>query len=61
MTPNLTSLSSPAFTSSGQWSGTGMGVWFAVGVAEGSIVKRMGGSSMRGRVWCSQVLNVLER
>ena len=38
-----------------------MGEWCAVGVDEGSIVKRMGGPSMRGRVWCSHVLNLLER
>ena len=37
-----------------------MGEWWTVGIACGSIISLIGGPSMSGRVWCSQVLKVLE-
>ena len=37
-----------------------MGEWCAVGVAFGSIISLIGGLSISGSAWCSQVLNVLE-
>ncbi len=59
-TPNLTSLSRPILTSLCQWWGTGIGEWWAVGVPCGSIISLIGGPSMRGNVWCSQTLKVLD-
>ena len=50
MTPSLTSLSSPALTSSCQCNGTGMGEWWAVVVALGSIISFMGGPSIKIRI-----------
>ena len=59
-TPNLTSQSKLALTASCQWSGTGMGEWWAVGVAFRSMISLIGGLSISGKGWCSQVLNVLD-
>lgn len=59
-TPSQTSLSRPAFTSYCQCRGTGMGEWWAVGVACLSIMSLRGGPRIRGRVWCSHVLKVLD-
>ena len=60
MTPNLTSLSRPAFTSSCQCNGSGMGECKAVGVAFGSTINHIGSPSIIGSGWCSQTLKVLE-
>ena len=59
-TPNLKSLSKPALTASCQWRGTEMGEWWAVGMAFGSMIGLIGGLSISGKGWCSQVLNVLD-
>ena len=58
-TPSETSWSSPALTSSCQWSGTGIGLWCATGFALGSTISLIGMLSIRGSGWCSQVLKVL--
>ena len=55
-----TSWSRPALTWDCQCSGTGIGVWWAVGSAIGSTIKRIGLPSSRGSGWCLHVLNVLE-
>ena len=47
-TPSLTSRSRPALTASCQCKGTGMGEWWAVGMASGSIISLIGGLSIRG-------------
>ena len=60
MTPSLQSWSRPAFTSSCQCIGTGMGFWCATGCASGSTINRSGGPSMVGRGWWLHTLNVLE-
>ena len=60
-TPSLTSLSIDSFTSCCQCRGTGMGLWTAIGLASGSTWSSDGGPSIRGRVWLSQVLKVLDR
>ena len=54
-----TSGSRPAFTLSCQWRGTGIGLWWATGSAFLSITRRIGGTSIRGRGWWVQMLNVL--
>ena len=59
MTPRLTSLSSPAFTSSCQCMGTGIGLCIATGVASGLTIKARGGPVMSGSWLCGRVLNVL--
>ena len=43
-----------------QWIGTGIGEWYAVGLAAYSIINFMGGPSIMGSAWCSHVLNVLD-
>ena len=48
-TPSLTSLSRPAFTSSCQCRGTGIGLWWVAGLADGSIISRNGCPDMSGR------------
>ena len=60
-TPSLTSLSIDSFTSCCQCRGTGMGLWTAIGLASGSTWSSNGGPSIRGSVWHSQVLKVLDR
>ena len=60
-TPSLTSLSIHAFISRCQCRGTGMGSWTAIGLASGSTWRSNGGPSIRGSVWHSQVLKVLDR
>ena len=60
-TPSFTSLSREALTSCCQCRGTGMGLCTATAVAFGSTCSSSGGPSMRGSVWHSHVLNVLER
>ena len=49
-TPSLTSRSSQALMSSCQFSGTGIGEWWVVVVAFGSIISLMGGPSINGRL-----------
>ena len=57
ITPSLSSLSNPAFTSAIQWEGTTLGEVIAVGVACSSTKRRNGGASdMVGRICCSQQL-----
>ena len=56
--PRRTSLSSPLFTSSCQW--IGIGVWEGFGVAVGSMWRARGGPDIIDKVWCSQMLNVLD-
>ena len=60
MTPRQTSLSRSALISFCQWISTGIGKWYAVGLAAGSIINFMGGPSIMGSGWCSHVLNVLD-
>lgn len=50
----------PAFTSYCQWSGMGMGVWWATGFAVSSIISSSRGPTMRERGWWSHTLNVLD-
>ena len=60
-TPSLTSLSIDSFTSFCQCRGTGMVLWTAIGLASGSTWSSNGGPSIKGSVWHSQVLKVLDR
>ena len=59
-TPNERSWLRPACTSFCQWSGTGMGVWWATGSALVSIMSLIGTPAMTGKCWCSNVLNVIQ-
>ena len=60
-TPSLTSLSIDSFTSCCQCRGTAMGLSTAISLASGSTWSSNGGPSIRGSVWHSQVLKVLDR
>ena len=46
---SLTFLSRLALTAFCQWTGTGMGEWYSVGVTSGLIISLIGGLSIRGR------------
>ena len=61
MTPSLTSLSIDDFTSCCQCRGTGIGSWTATGLVSWSTWSSNGGPSIRGSVWHSRVLRVLDR
>ena len=60
MTPGSVSLSCPTLTFSCQWIATCMGVWWATGVAYLSILMRIEGPDIMGKVWCTQMLKTLD-
>ena len=57
-TPRDTSLFNPAFTSSHQWMGTGIALWWATGWASGSTIILIHGESIMGSGWWGHLLKV---